>query len=163
LEIADVDPAWIRVPVYVGDLAVIDAESPASVHDLADFAGTATQSAKPVAAPFIADADSATIDLFYELSNPDLSYRPGQKVSATLTLKGTQENLVVPYSSILYDMYGSAWVYVNAEPRLYVRQRVELEYVLKESAILSRGPAVGTRVVSAGAAELFGTEFGVGK
>ena len=163
LEIADVDPAWIKVPVYVGDLAAIDAEAPARVHSLADFAGAGAQAAKPVAAPFGADPDSATADLFYELSNADLSYRPGQKVSVTLTLKGTEENLVVPYSSILYDMYGSAWVYVNTEPRLYVRQRVELEYVVNESAILSRGPAVGTRVVSAGAAELFGTEFGVGK
>ncbi len=163
LEIADVDPAWIKVPVYVGDLTAIDLETPARVHGLADFAGAGVQAAKPVAAPFGADPDSATADLFYELSNTDFLYRPGQKVSVTLTLKGTQENLVVPYSSILYDMYGSAWIYVNTEPRLYVRQRVELEYVLNESAILSRGPAVGTRVVSAGAAELFGTEFGVGK
>jgi len=69
----------------------------------------------------------------------------------------------VPYSSILYDMYGSAWVYQNTEPQVYVRRRVELNYVLDELAILTRGPAVGARVVSAGAAELFGTEFGVGK
>jgi len=30
-------------------------------------------------------------------------------------------------------------------------------------AVLDHGPAPGTRVVTAGAAELFGTEFGVGK
>ena len=30
-------------------------------------------------------------------------------------------------------------------------------------ALLDVGPAPGTRVVTAGAAELFGTEFGVGK
>jgi hypothetical protein len=81
----------------------------------------------------------------------------------TLTLKGTEESLVVPYASILYDMYGSAWVYQNTKPRIYVRQRVELHQVLEELAILSRGPAVGSKVVSEGAAELFGTEFGVGK
>jgi cobalt-zinc-cadmium efflux system membrane fusion protein len=163
LEITGIDPVWIKVPVYVGDLATIDTKKPARVHSLADFAGAETQTAEPVVAPFSADPKSVTVDLFYEISNEDLSYRPGQKVSVTLSLKDTEQSLVVPYSSILYDMYGSAWVYQNTEPQVYVRRRVELNYVLDEFAILTRGPAVGARVVSAGAAELFGTEFGVGK
>jgi len=163
LDIAGIDPVWIKVPVYVGDLATIDTIKPARIHSLADFAGTETQTAKPVTAPFSGDPESVTVDIFYDLSNPELLYRPGQKVSVTLILKGKEESLVVPYSSILYDMYGSAWVYQNTEPRVYVRQRVELLHVLEELAILSRGPAVGSKVVSAGAAELFGTEFGVGK
>ena len=163
LEITGIDPVWIKVPVYVGDLAAIDTKKPARVHSLADFAGAETQTAEPVVAPFSADPKSVTVDLFYEISNEDLSYRPGQKVSVTLSLKDTEQSLVVPYSSILYDMYGSAWVYQNTESQVYVRRRVELNYVLDELAILTRGPAVGARVVSAGAAELFGTEFGVGK
>jgi len=163
LEITGIDPVWIKVPVYVGDLATIDTKKPARVHSLADFVGAETQTAQPVAAPFTADPESITIDMFYELSNADLSYRPGQKVGITLTLKDTEQSLVVPYSSILYDMYGSAWVYEKTEPRVYVRQRVELHYVLDELAVLSRGPDIGANVVTAGAAELFGTEFGVGK
>jgi len=163
LRIAGIDPVWIKVPVYVGDLATIDTKKPARVHSLADFVGAETRTAEPVAAPFSADPQSATADLFYELPNADMLYRPGQKVGVTLSLKDTKQSLVVPYSSILYDMYGSSWVYLNTEPQVYVRQRVELYYVLDELAILSRGPAVGAKVVSAGAAELFGTEFGVGK
>jgi len=163
LEIAGVDPIWIKVPVYVGYLTAIDLQKPARVHDLADFAGAKTQTAEPVAAPFSADPESATADLFYELSNKDLLYRPGQKVSVTLILTATEESLTVPYSSILYDMYGSVWVYQNTEPHVYVRQRVELDYVLDDLAILSRGLDSGAKVVSAGAAELFGTEFGMGK
>ncbi|MBL7185936.1 MAG: efflux RND transporter periplasmic adaptor subunit [Phycisphaerae bacterium] len=163
LEIAGVDPVWIKVPVYTGDMAVIDTDKPARIHSLADFAAADAQTAEPVAAPVGADPESATADLFYELSNADLSYRPGQKVGVTLALKDSEQNLVVPYSSILYDMYGSAWVYENTEPRVYIRRRVELRRALGELAILSRGPAVGAKVVSAGAAELFGTEFGVGK
>jgi len=163
MKIAGIDPIWIKVAVYVGDLATIDTKEPARVHSLADFAGAQTQTAEPVAAPFSADPESITADLFYELSNTNLSYRPGQKVSVTLTLKGSEERLVVPYSSILYDMHGSAWVYERTEPHVYVRRRVELHHVLDELAILSRGPAVGSKVVGAGAAELFGTEFGVGK
>lgn len=163
LDIASIDPVWVKVPVYVGDLATIDTKKPARVHSLADFAGAETQTAEPVVASFSADPQSATTDLFYELSNADLSYRPGQKISVTLSLKDTEQSLVVPYSSILYDMYGSAWIYENTEPRVYIRRRVELRRALGELAILSRGPAVGAKVVSAGAAELFGTEFGVGK
>jgi RND family efflux transporter MFP subunit len=163
LDIADIDPVWIKVPVYVGDLATIETQKPARIHSLADFAGTESQAAEPVAAPFSGDPESVTVDVFYALSNPDLLYRPGQKVSVTLALKGTEESLVVPYSSVLYDMYGSAWIYQNTEPHVYVRQRIELLYVLEDLAVLSRGPAVGSKVVSAGAAELFGTEFGVGK
>lgn len=163
VEIVGVDPVWIKVPVYAGDLAEIDAEKPASVHSLADFAGTDARPAQPVTAPFSADPESSTADLFYEFLNTERSYRPGQKVGVTLTLKDTEEHLIVPYSSILYDMYGSTWVYQNTEPQVFVRRRVELRYVLDENAILSRGPAAGTKIVGAGAAELFGTEFGVGK
>jgi cobalt-zinc-cadmium efflux system membrane fusion protein len=163
LEIKGIDPVWVKVPVYVGDLATIDTKKPARVHSLSDFAGAVTQTANLAVTPFSADPESITTDLYYELSNADHEYRPGQKIAVTLTLKEAENSLVVPYSSILYDMYGSTWVYENIEPRVYVRRRVELHYVLDELAILSRGPVVGAKVVSAGAAELFGTEFGVGK
>jgi len=163
LEIAGVDPVWIRVPVYAGDLAVIDTDKPARVHSLADFAGADAQIAEPVTAPVGADPESATADLFYELSNADLSYRPGQKVGVTLALKSAEKSLVVPCSAILYDMHGGTWVYENTVQQVYVRRRVELRHVSDELAVLSRGPAAGAKVVSAGAAELFGTEFGVGK
>jgi cobalt-zinc-cadmium efflux system membrane fusion protein len=161
--IAGIDPVWVKVPIYVGDLTAIDAEKPARIHSLADVAGVQPRLAQPVRAPFSADPASVTADLFYELSNQDGSYRLGQKIGATLVLRTTERSLVVPYSSIVYDTYGGAWVYRQGEPHVYVRQRVELLHVVGDLAILSRGLAVGTSVVSAGAAELFGTEFGVGK
>ncbi|HUU16125.1 MAG TPA: efflux RND transporter periplasmic adaptor subunit [Sedimentisphaerales bacterium] len=163
VEITSIDPVWIKVPVYVGDLTSIDSNKPAKVHNLGDFAAVETQTAEPVVASFTADPQSVTVDIFYELPNTDFSYRPGQKVSVTINLKVSEQTLVVPYSSILYDMYGGTWVYENTEPQKYVRRRTELLHVLDGLAVLSRGPAVGAKVVSAGAAELFGTEFGVGK
>jgi hypothetical protein len=54
-------------------------------------------------------------------------------------------------------------VYENPEPLIFIRRRVELEYAGDGLAVLKRGPAVGTTVVTVGAAELFGTEFGGGK
>jgi cobalt-zinc-cadmium efflux system membrane fusion protein len=161
--VTDMDPVWIRVPVYVGDLAVIDKEKPAQIQDLADITGAKTFSAAPVESPLSADSQTATVDLFYELANREIRIRPGQKVSVRLMLTDRKENLVVPYASILYDMYGSAWLYENTEPRVFVRRRVEVRHVQDKYAILSRGCEVGVNVVTAGAAELFGTEFGVGK
>jgi RND family efflux transporter MFP subunit len=163
LSIAGVDPVWVRVPVYVGDVKTIDPRKPARIHSLADLAAAEARTAQPVAAAFKADPASVTADLFYELPNADLSYRPGQRVGVTLALTATEQSLVVPYSAVVYDMYGGAWVYQNANPHVYVRQRVELHHVLGDLAVLSRGPAAGAQVVRAGAAELFGTEFGVGK
>ncbi|MFN7318438.1 MAG: hypothetical protein ACK5S6_02905 [bacterium] len=45
----------------------------------------------------------------------------------------------------------------------FTRSRVLLEWVEGDSSIISKGPAVGTLIVTDGAAELFGTEFGAGK
>ncbi|MCU0915652.1 MAG: efflux RND transporter periplasmic adaptor subunit [Planctomycetes bacterium] len=163
LSILGVDPVWIRVPVYVGDVQTIDSKKPARVHSLADLTAAEARTAQPVAAPFRADPASVTADLFYELPNADLSYRPGQRVGVTVALTATAPSLVVPYSAVVYDMYGGAWVYQSTGPHVYARQRVELHHVLGDLAVLSRGPAAGAKVVGAGAAELFGTEFGVGK
>ncbi|NOT30602.1 MAG: hypothetical protein HOP15_09175 [Planctomycetes bacterium] len=45
----------------------------------------------------------------------------------------------------------------------YRRAAVDLERAAGGEALLVRGPEAGSQVVSAGAAELFGTEFGAGK
>jgi len=74
---------------------------------------------------------------------------------------------VVPTASILYDIYGGTWVYVqhaqSADNSKFVRERVLLEWVEGDTAVISQGPIAGSNVVTDGAAELFGTEFGAGK
>jgi hypothetical protein len=69
---------------------------------------------------------------------------------------------VVPYSAVLYDAKGDTWVYTNPEPLAYVRERVTVDYIEGDQAVLSDGPPEGTPVVTVAAAELYGTEFGVG-
>jgi membrane fusion protein, heavy metal efflux system len=54
-------------------------------------------------------------------------------------------------------------VYVEEAPRVYRRVAVEPVRTQGGYTLLARGPASGARVVKAGAAELFGTEFGAGK
>jgi hypothetical protein len=69
---------------------------------------------------------------------------------------------IVPYAAVLYDSNGDAWVYTNPQPLVFVRHRIKIDYIEGDRAVVSEGPAVGTAVVTLGAAELFGTEFEVG-
>ena len=69
---------------------------------------------------------------------------------------------VVPYGAVLYLADGTTSVYATSAPNVYVREPITVDLIAGDRAILSAGPAVGTVVVSVGAAELYGTETGVG-
>jgi hypothetical protein len=71
--------------------------------------------------------------------------------------------LAIPYSALLYDPTGDTWTYTNPEPLTYLRQKVAVESIQGNLAFLTAGPPGGTAVVTVGAAELYGTEVGVGK
>lgn len=68
---------------------------------------------------------------------------------------------VIPYAAVLYDANGDTWTYTNPEPLVYVRRRVTVESIQGDRVVLADGPAPGTAVVTVGATELYGTEFGV--
>jgi hypothetical protein len=69
---------------------------------------------------------------------------------------------VVPYGAVLYDADGKTSVYVSSAPNTYVREPITVDYIEGDRAVLSAGPAAGTAIVTVGAAELYGTETGVG-
>ncbi len=154
---------WVRVPVYSGDLLKVDQKKEAYI----SVTGTGTEPvflfAKPVSGPLRSDPSNVSSDLYYEVDNKEGMLRVGQKIMVIISLKNAVESLIVPYSSIIYDMYGGNWVYIRSEPSVYVRKRVELSHVNDELAVLLRGVSPGDEVVFRGAAELYGTEFGGGK
>lgn len=162
-EVAPTDRFWIRVPVYSGDLLSVDYSQKAFISTMGNDDEAGFIYAKPIQGPLRSDAGSASSDLYYEIDNKDGIFRTGQKVSVTLTMKSEEESLVVPYSSIIYDMYGGSWVYVKSDLQEYTRKRVELSHVSDTLAVLIRGVAQGDEIVCAGVAELYGTEFGGGK
>jgi len=162
-EVVNLDRVWVRVPVYVGDLAEVADTADAGIGDLVMRPGSVQRSAKPIHAPPTANASTGTVDLYYELDNRDESFRPGQRVGAALTLKSEAESLTVPWSAVVQDIHGGAWVYEQTDDRTYVRRRAAVRYVVDETAVLAFGPPPGSRVVVAGAAELFGTETGFTK
>jgi hypothetical protein len=96
---------------------------------------------------------------YYEVTASDHGLRPGQDVYVRLPHpdNGTSRN-VVPYSAVIYDSSGNTWVYTNPEPQVFVRQRIEVEFIQGPRAILKNGPADGTVVVAIGSALLFGVE-----
>jgi hypothetical protein len=69
----------------------------------------------------------------------------------------------VPYSAVVYEPMGGTLIYTSPAPRTFVRAPVEVESIQGDVAVLKNGPAAGTEVVTVGAAELFGTELGVGQ
>jgi hypothetical protein len=154
---------WVRVPVYVGDVEVIRHSAAAQIGVLGARTNQANRTAKPVDVPVSASNGSATVDLYYELDNKDGSLRPGQRVAVQLPLEGAEESLVVPYSALIYDIHGGTWVYEKLAGHGYTRRRVEVRYIADGEVVLARGPEARTAIVTAGAAELFGAEFGFGK
>jgi RND family efflux transporter MFP subunit len=162
VEVADLSRVWLRVPVYAGDLESLARQSSVRVRDV-DGQGPTRQAVR-VTAPPTADPLAVTSDLYFELANADGRLAPGQRLTVFLpSRKPGRKGIAVPTAAVLYDIYGGTWVYVNSAPHEYRRQRIELVQSEGSSAIVSRGLGVGTQVVSAGAAELFGTEFGAGK
>ena len=65
---------------------------------------------------------------------------------------------IVPSAAIFVDTEGDWWVYTNPEPNVYVRREIAVEREDAGRAFLSEGPAVGTKVVTQGAPELYGVE-----
>lgn len=160
-EIVDMHKMWVRVPVYAGLVDEIDFTADASARGLSSL--TESVPAKPIAAPPTANALSASVDLYFEVDNSDSRFRPGERVTVELPLKGESESLVVPRAAVLRDIYGTGWVYVQSGETEFRRERVSVDFTTETLAVLSLGPDVGTPVVVDGAAELFGTEFGAGK
>ena len=69
-------------------------------------------------------------------------------------------NTVIPYAAVLYDADGAAWTYTSPKPLVFVRADITVDRIDGERAILAKGPAPGTAVVTVGATELWGVEYG---
>lgn len=77
--------------------------------------------------------------------------------AADETVNGAQR-VVIPYSAILYDTEGKAWTYTNPEPLVFFRHPITVDHINGDKAVLSEGPPAGMKVVTVGAAELYGAE-----
>jgi multidrug efflux pump subunit AcrA (membrane-fusion protein) len=155
------DPVWVRVPIFVGDLAGLAIDRDAEVGGVSDAPGAPTRRGKPVPAPPSGDPLATAVNVFYEVENKDGRLRTGQRVGVTLPMEGADENLTVPRGSLVRDVHGNAWVYEKTGDHAYSRRLVMVDRVVGDLAVLASGKLKpGAKVVTDGAAELFGAEFG---
>ena len=159
-EIADFTALWLRMPVYAGEAQAIPAGAPVQVETLS---GAALGAARPVAAPPTGDPLAATVDFYYEA--PRAVLKPGERLMVVVRgpVRGGRGLNQISSAAVIYDIHGGNWVYEQAANRRYVRRRIFVDHTEAGRAYLTSGPAAGTPVVIAGAAELWGVEFGAGK
>ena len=69
----------------------------------------------------------------------------------------------IPVTAVIYDPEGKPWTYTIPAKLTYLRVPIVVDHVDGNTAYLSSGPPVGTPVVSQGAPELLGAEYGVGE
>jgi hypothetical protein len=123
--------------------------------------GTATSAGEaPNAAASLEPANGANLHRI-RLS-PLAAQRIGLQTDIVRTTKATGVGTFmksVPYSALLYDDQGATWVYTRVKPLVFVRARVDVVLIDGQHVILSKGPELGTKVATLGAAELYGTEF----
>jgi hypothetical protein len=82
--------------------------------------------------------------------------------AATRQRRGAALRTTIPYAAVLYDEHGDTWTFTSPAPLTFVRERIGVDYVRGDLAVLLTGPPAGMRVVTVGAAELLGAELGVG-
>lgn len=93
----------------------------------------------------------------------DAARRLGLRTGAISAALAPGTRLVMPADAVFYDAAGDTWAYVVREPLVYQREHVAVASIDGDVATLSAGPPAGTQVVVVGAAELYGTEVGVGE
>jgi len=76
-------------------------------------------------------------------------------------MTGAGQRLEAPYSALFYDASGGEWVYTSPKPQVFERAGIKIIRIEGDKMYLSQGPVAGTKVVTAGAALLFGAETGL--
>ena len=95
-----------------------------------------------------------------DLSKITLTDKAVERLGLTTEKVTKGSALEIPYGALMYDGSGKTWVYTSPEPRTYIRAAVTVDKITGNKVQLRSGPPAGTDVVTVGAAELFGTEFG---
>ncbi len=164
----------VRVSLSESDAKMVRHAEPALVLPLASDGNAPSLKARPVQtpdvkalpvkAPAVGETEEAPGTLYYAVDSPGHGLVPGQRVFVELTLVNSgAKRRIIPYAAVLYDSKGDTWVYTSPETLVFIRHRVSIDYIEGDRAVLFAGPPVDMPVVTVGAAELYGAEFGVGK
>ena len=64
----------------------------------------------------------------------------------------------MPYEALIYNDEAKTFVYTSPKPLSYLRAAVKVDRIKGDRVYLSEGPPAGTKVVTVGATEVYGTE-----
>jgi multidrug efflux pump subunit AcrA (membrane-fusion protein) len=90
---------------------------------------------------------------------PEGAKRTGLRTAA---VRRSGDHRVVPYSALIYDGEGRTFVYTSPQPLTFLRAPVVVDRIEGDRVLLTRGPEAGRRVVTTGAAEVYGSELEIG-
>ena len=152
---------WVLVTLSPGEWDRLAKDKPARVLPLAtrDKPGSEVL-ARPSGMAPLEDMKRSMLSLYYVVPGKDHGLTVNDRMRVELQLAGSSENQkIVPYGAVYYDGKGAAWAYVNPKPLTFERQSIRVERIVGDLAVLSEGPAVGTPIVTVGAAMLYGAEI----
>jgi hypothetical protein len=152
---------WVHVTLSPGEWDRLAKDKPARLLPLATRDKLAKEVfARPLGTEPLEDMKRSMLSLYYVVPGKDHGLTVNNRMRVELQLAGSNEKQkVVPYGAVYYDAKGAPWVYVNGKPLTFERQRIGVERIVGDLAVLSEGPPVGTPVVTVGAALLYGAEI----
>ena len=159
--VAQIDTLWIKVPLYVGDREAVDPSQPVAVSGLGADRAVVTASLSLVHRRPTPRHRQPTC-----ISRPRARRRGcAWAIASAWRFRFASPNRawLCQTAALVYDMQGGTWVYEALGDHKFVRRRVEVKTQVGGKVVIERGLEAGTKVVTDGAAELFGTEFGAGK
>jgi hypothetical protein len=68
---------------------------------------------------------------------------------------------VIPYEALIYNDEAKTFVYTSIKPLSYERVPVTVDRIEGDRVLLSKGPALETKVVTVGASEVYGAELDI--
>jgi hypothetical protein len=152
----------VRVLLSPSDVEQVDSSQPALILPLTQNEGASGIQANMVKTPDTEDDSSNAPALYYALDGTAHDLVEGQRVRVELMGSSETPRKIIPYASVVYDPSGATWIYTSPKPLTFIRQPIVVDYIEADLAILVEGPSAGTIVVTAGSAELYGEEYGIG-
>jgi hypothetical protein len=77
----------------------------------------------------------------------------------TATVRQAGDKKLIPYEALIYNDEAKTYVYTSPKPLEFVRAAVKVDRIEGERVILDAGPRAGTKIVTVGASEVYGTEI----
>jgi cobalt-zinc-cadmium efflux system membrane fusion protein len=147
MTIADLSSVWVQADVFERDLHSIAAGQRADVTTAAypdDLF-----SAEVARVGTIVDAQTRTAKIRFVTANPGLRLKPGMFTTATLQIPGVTTALTAPAKAVFVEG-GRSFMYVQTGAAEFERREVEVSAVGANRVRVTRGIAVGDRIVGEG-------------